>query len=86
MLTAHQLQLRSCCTVLSEAFPDGVGISTLSGLQHLSLHGSTVTGNQIHISTLTRLTHLDLALCDWYSVTQLLQHDAYALARPLGSP
>lgn len=80
-----KLELRSCCTVLSEAFPDGVGITALSGLQHLSLHGSMITGDQTHVSTLTRLTHLDLALCRWFSLEELLQHNASALAGALGT-
>jgi len=80
-----KLELRSCCTILSEAFPGGVGITALSGLQHLSLHGSTIQGDQTHISTLTRLTHLDVALCNWFSLGQLLQHNASALAGPLGT-
>ena len=80
-----KLELRNCCTILSEAFPGGVGITALSGLQHLSLHGSTIKGDQTHISTLTMLTHLDLALCKWFSLGQLLQHNASALAEPLGT-
>ncbi len=72
------LELKGCCVVFMKG---DVDVTSLHGLQALSLQGSRVYGNHLGISTLTDLTSLNLTDCQWCDLNKFSGH--FLCSRPV---
>jgi len=68
------LELKGCCVVFAQGHAE---VSSLHGLQALSLQDSRVYGDHLGISTLTGLTSLNLTDCRWCGLEHYHADDGF---------